>query len=60
MIYRNWSLLTSPTTILAGIIGTFVVSNLLFIKNISFHYKCQCVHMCGYEQEEIQIKEFRK
>ncbi|GFP91635.1 phosphatidylinositol 4-phosphate 5-kinase 9 [Phtheirospermum japonicum] len=33
MIYRNWSLLTGPTTILAEIIGTFVVSNLLFVEN---------------------------
>ncbi|GFP90333.1 hypothetical protein PHJA_001177200 [Phtheirospermum japonicum] len=33
MIYRNWSLLTGPTTILAGIIGTFVNSDLLFVEN---------------------------
>ncbi|GFP79397.1 hypothetical protein PHJA_000083200 [Phtheirospermum japonicum] len=33
MIYRKWSLLTGPTTIIAGIIGTFVNSDLLFVEN---------------------------
>ncbi|KAG8391923.1 hypothetical protein BUALT_Bualt01G0237400 [Buddleja alternifolia] len=33
MIYRKWSLLTGPTAILAGIIGTVVVADLLFVEN---------------------------
>ncbi|KAL3815116.1 hypothetical protein ACJIZ3_016384 [Penstemon smallii] len=34
MIYRKWSLLTGPATILGGIIGTIVVVDLLFIENV--------------------------
>lgn len=36
MIYRKWSLLTGPTAILAGIMGTVVVADLLFVENVSF------------------------
>lgn len=35
MIYRKWSLLTGPVAILAGIVGTIVVVDLLFIENVS-------------------------
>ncbi|CAA2968647.1 hypothetical protein CDL12_00712 [Olea europaea subsp. europaea] len=37
MIYRKWSLLTGPAAILAGIVGTVVVVDLLFIENDRFH-----------------------
>ncbi|KDP28512.1 hypothetical protein JCGZ_14283 [Jatropha curcas] len=33
MIYRKWSLLTGPVAILAGIVATVVVADLLFIEN---------------------------
>ncbi|PIN26542.1 hypothetical protein CDL12_00712 [Handroanthus impetiginosus] len=33
MIYRKWSLLTGPATILAGIVGTVVVADLVFVEN---------------------------
>ncbi|KAL3622218.1 hypothetical protein CASFOL_033629 [Castilleja foliolosa] len=33
MIHRKWSLLTGPATILAGIIGSVVVADLLFVEN---------------------------
>ncbi|KAI3449253.1 hypothetical protein Pfo_005918 [Paulownia fortunei] len=33
MIYRKWSLLTGPAAILAGIVGTIVVADLLFVEN---------------------------
>ncbi|KAL6569601.1 hypothetical protein OROMI_014115 [Orobanche minor] len=33
MIHRKWSLLTGPAAILAGIIGTVVVADLLFVEN---------------------------
>lgn len=47
MIYRKWSLLTGPTAILAGIVGTVVVADLLFVENVrnlrfsfDFYYLC--------------------
>ncbi|CAB4270203.1 unnamed protein product [Prunus armeniaca] len=33
MIYRKWSLLTGPVTILGGIVGTVVVGHYLLIEN---------------------------
>ncbi|KAL3615702.1 hypothetical protein CASFOL_041363 [Castilleja foliolosa] len=33
MIYRNWSLLTGPATILAGIVGTVVIADLIFVES---------------------------
>ncbi|GFP91931.1 hypothetical protein PHJA_001337200 [Phtheirospermum japonicum] len=38
MIHRKWSLLTGPTTILAGIIGTVVVADLLFVENVRYAF----------------------
>ncbi|KAB2595823.1 hypothetical protein D8674_031273 [Pyrus ussuriensis x Pyrus communis] len=36
MIYRKWSLLTGPITILGGIVGTVVVANFVFNDNDRF------------------------
>ncbi|EPS71520.1 hypothetical protein M569_03243 [Genlisea aurea] len=33
MIYRRWSLLTGPAAILAGVVSTVIVADLLFIEN---------------------------
>lgn len=35
MIYRKWSLLTGPAAILGGIVGAVVVTNYLFVENVS-------------------------
>ena len=34
MIYRKWSLLTGPVSILGGIVGAMVVANFIFVKNV--------------------------
>ena len=34
MIYRKWSLLTGPISILGGIVGAVVVANFIFVKNV--------------------------
>nr|DAD33610.1 TPA_asm: hypothetical protein HUJ06_012461 [Nelumbo nucifera] len=36
MIYRKWSLLTGPVTILGSIVATVVVANYLFVNNDPF------------------------
>lgn len=36
MIYRKWSLLTGPVTILGGIVGAIVVSTYAFVDSASF------------------------
>ncbi|KAK4571957.1 hypothetical protein RGQ29_030379 [Quercus rubra] len=36
MIYRKWSLLTGPVSILGGIVGAMVVANFIFVKNDPF------------------------
>lgn len=38
MIRRNWSLLTAPAAILTGIVGTVVVSDLLFVENVLYTF----------------------
>nr|DAD19461.1 TPA_asm: hypothetical protein HUJ06_020924 [Nelumbo nucifera] len=34
MIYRKWSLLTGPVSILGSIVATVVVANYLFVDNL--------------------------
>lgn len=49
MIYRKWSLLTGPVSILGGIVGAVVVANFIFVKNVkkkkplSLFKFCLCV-----------------
>ncbi|PNX81913.1 hypothetical protein L195_g037938 [Trifolium pratense] len=35
MIYRKWSLLTGPTSIIAGVVATVAVANFILVKNCS-------------------------
>lgn len=35
MIYRKWSLLSSTAVITTGIVGAFVLGNLLFVNQVS-------------------------
>ena len=49
MIYRKWSLLTGPISILGGIVGAVVVANFIFVKNVKklshflILFLCVCV-----------------
>ncbi|CAJ2662961.1 unnamed protein product [Trifolium pratense] len=36
MIYRKWSLLTGPTSIIAGVVATVAVANFILVKNDPF------------------------
>ncbi|KAL9304095.1 hypothetical protein ACSQ67_021358 [Phaseolus vulgaris] len=33
MIYRKWSLLTGPVTILGGVVAVIAAANVIFVKN---------------------------
>ncbi|TKY64050.1 hypothetical protein E2542_SST13940 [Spatholobus suberectus] len=36
MIYRKWSLLTGPVTILGGVVAAVAAANFIFVKNDPF------------------------
>ncbi|KAG4938071.1 hypothetical protein AAZX31_16G024900 [Glycine max] len=36
MIYRKWSLLTGPVTILGGVVVAIAAANVIFVKNDPF------------------------